>query len=48
MKKEIKYWKGLEELNNEADFAENANNEFPEYLVHMIFQSVALGIFESK
>ena len=32
MKKEIKYWKGLEELNNDADFVENANKEFPEYL----------------
>ena len=32
MKKEIKYWKGLEELNNDADFVESANKEFPEYL----------------
>src|ERR1051326_2609790 len=27
-----KYWKGLEELNNEPEFLVKAQNEFPEYL----------------
>ncbi|MCP4521264.1 MAG: TAT-variant-translocated molybdopterin oxidoreductase [Cytophagales bacterium] len=32
MKENKKYWKGLEELNNEPGFLERANSEFPEYL----------------
>ncbi len=32
MKQNKKYWKGLEELNNEPAFLERANSEFPEYL----------------
>lgn len=27
-----RYWKGLEELTNDAEFVKNAENEFPEYL----------------
>jgi MoCo/4Fe-4S cofactor protein with predicted Tat translocation signal len=27
-----KYWKGIEELNNDPEFLKNAYNEFPEYL----------------
>ena len=27
-----KYWKGLEQLDNESKFVESANNEFPEHL----------------
>jgi MoCo/4Fe-4S cofactor protein with predicted Tat translocation signal len=32
MKEKKKYWKGLEQLNNKADFQKYANKEFPEYL----------------
>ncbi|MFY0600494.1 MAG: TAT-variant-translocated molybdopterin oxidoreductase [Cyclobacteriaceae bacterium] len=32
MKETKKYWKGLEQLNNTADFQEKANKEFAEYL----------------
>lgn len=32
MKQTKKYWKGLEQLNNTADFQKYANKEFPEYL----------------
>src|SRR5690554_6753442 len=27
-----KYWKGIEELNNDPEFLKHAYNEFPEYL----------------
>ncbi len=32
MKETKKYWKGLEQLKNSAEFQEKANKEFPEYL----------------
>ncbi|MEQ8471034.1 MAG: TAT-variant-translocated molybdopterin oxidoreductase [Marinoscillum sp.] len=32
MKETKKYWKGLEQLENSAQFQEQANKEFPEYL----------------
>lgn len=32
MKETKKYWKGLEQLKNSAEFQEQANKEFPEYL----------------
>ncbi len=32
MKETKKYWKGLEQLNNKAEFQKYANKEFPEYL----------------
>lgn len=32
MKQTKKYWKGLEELNQEPEFVDRAQNEFPEYL----------------
>ncbi len=32
MQDRIKYWKGIEELNNTPEFAKNAHNEFPEFL----------------
>ncbi|BDD10463.1 quinol:cytochrome C oxidoreductase [Fulvitalea axinellae] len=32
MKTKKQYWKGLEELNNEPEFAKYAEKEFPEYL----------------
>ncbi|WP_258105108.1 TAT-variant-translocated molybdopterin oxidoreductase [Marinoscillum sp. MHG1-6] len=32
MKETKKYWKGLEQLQNTAEFQEKANKEFPEYL----------------
>ncbi len=32
MKQTKKYWKGLEQLDNNADFQERANKEFPDYL----------------
>lgn len=32
MKDRIKYWKGIEELENTPEFAKHAHNEFPEFL----------------
>ncbi|GHA73137.1 TAT-variant-translocated molybdopterin oxidoreductase [Pontibacter akesuensis] len=32
MQDRIKYWKGIEELENTPEFAKNAHNEFPEFL----------------
>jgi molybdopterin-containing oxidoreductase family iron-sulfur binding subunit len=32
MQNRIKYWKGIEELENTPEFAKNAHNEFPEFL----------------
>ncbi|RAU83537.1 TAT-variant-translocated molybdopterin oxidoreductase [Pontibacter arcticus] len=32
MQDRIKYWKGLEELENTPEFAKHAHNEFPEFL----------------
>ncbi|PRY04956.1 quinol:cytochrome c oxidoreductase iron-sulfur protein precursor [Pontibacter ummariensis] len=32
MKNRIKYWKGIEELENTPEFQKNAQNEFPEFL----------------
>ncbi|GAB3202306.1 molybdopterin-containing oxidoreductase family iron-sulfur binding subunit [Pontibacter aydingkolensis] len=32
MQDRIKYWKGIEELNNTPEFAKHAHNEFPEFL----------------
>jgi MoCo/4Fe-4S cofactor protein with predicted Tat translocation signal len=32
MQDRIKYWKGIEELENTPEFAKHAHNEFPEYL----------------
>jgi MoCo/4Fe-4S cofactor protein with predicted Tat translocation signal len=32
MKDRIKYWKGIEELENTPEFVKNAHNEFPEFL----------------
>ncbi|RNI30996.1 TAT-variant-translocated molybdopterin oxidoreductase [Rufibacter latericius] len=32
MQETIKYWRGVEELNNTPEFQKNAHNEFPEFL----------------
>lgn len=32
MQDRIKYWKGIEELENTPEFAKHAHNEFPEFL----------------
>ncbi|MDX5444052.1 MAG: TAT-variant-translocated molybdopterin oxidoreductase, partial [Hymenobacteraceae bacterium] len=32
MQGRIKYWRGLEELNNTPEFEKHAHNEFPEFL----------------
>ena len=32
MKNNKRYWKGLEELNNDPEFVKHADKEFPGYL----------------